>query len=668
MQLLTGNVPRRIVCIFLLSVGWPVQFSVVGTSRDTSRSLHVGSPVYEQRSNEPSAPRRIIKVPSDFTTIAQAVDKAVNGDWIIISPGTYYEKEIVINKSVTVSSEWKTTGEESVIDETIIDAGDKTLFTITADSVEISGLHMKNGDHTLNILADVSIRKNHFVNNLDAMSFEGPGGGYVGYNFVENDRDDGLDLDIGADKENPGSNITVEHNTIVNSNDDGIEIRLFAEPGQNIRYVIRNNTIMGSKNAGIQLISYDVFTGKEFLIHHNIISDCKTGLGCMEGSKTREDLSGASRMDERVFFFNNTLSGNQMGATGGNQIIAINNLVENNALGGFKNFGANSAIVNNLFYRNGQDNFIRIHESIRREGNIFSLDPLLDKTTFVPAANSPCVDTGNRGHDLSGNFGQISSEAASVLTSDIGARSHNTDKNTLSKKTMTVEAGDDAVLQAPANEVTMSGRIIGDPGSDNNTYWKVEDGSASVRILNPTDLKTKVVFDREGIYRFTLTGSAGNLFFSDSKTIRYTHSGGGRTLFLSEETNIIRAQEYAYLYGNVSVVKGPSPEDQIIQTGMSNGDGRSFAEYFVGTSENADWMLWLRVKKQGREKSIFHVSFNQKKGQSLSIPNKREWQWIRVPGTITVTAGEWPLWIENKGGSLLIDKFVITRDLKFIPE
>src|SRR5690349_11893021 len=322
MQLLTGNIPRQIVCVFLLSLGWPPQFPVIRMSTDATRGLHVNSFIHEQWSNARSRPGHIIKVPSDAATIALAVDRAVSGDWIIISPGTYSENEIVINKSITVSSQWKTTGDETVIDHTIIDAGDKTLFTITADSVEISGLHMKNGDHTLNILADVAIRKNHFVNNLDAMSFEGPGGGYVGYNFVENDRDDGLDLDIGADKEKPGSNITVEYNTIVNSHDDGIEIRLFAEPHQNIQYIIRNNTIMGSKNAGIQLISYDVFTGKEFRIHHNIISGCKTGLGCMEGSKTREDLSGASKMDERVFFFNNTLSGNQMGATGGNQIIA----------------------------------------------------------------------------------------------------------------------------------------------------------------------------------------------------------------------------------------------------------------------------------------------------------------------------------------------------------
>ena len=49
----------------------------------------------------------ILKVPADFSTIAEAVASAKKGDWIIISPGTYNESEIEINTAITVSSEWK---------------------------------------------------------------------------------------------------------------------------------------------------------------------------------------------------------------------------------------------------------------------------------------------------------------------------------------------------------------------------------------------------------------------------------------------------------------------------------------------------------------------------------------------------------------------------------
>lgn len=344
----------------------------------------------------------MLKVPSQFSSIGDAVRNSVDGDTIIISPGRYSEHNIQIDKALIISSEWKLTGDMSKIDETIIDSDDQILFTITADGVEISGLHITNGNHTLDISAKVKVQYNHFSGNLDAMSFESSGGGYAGYNTIENDRDDGLDLDIRYNKDDHGSNILIEHNTIINSHDDGIEIRLFTFPDQNIVYTIRENTIAGSKNAGIQLISYDVFTGKEFYIHHNIIRGCKTGLGCMEGSNTSEDLNGASKMDELVCFYNNTLVDNQMGATGGNNIIAVNNLVQRNSLGGFKRFGINSAIINNLFFLNGGDNFVEINNSVIRSGNILASDPLLDVTTFIPAENSPCIDAGKDKYELNG--------------------------------------------------------------------------------------------------------------------------------------------------------------------------------------------------------------------------------------------------------------------------
>lgn len=375
---------------------------------------HNGKPVINENG-------RILKVPSDFSTIEMAVKNSKDGDWIILSPGTYYEMKIDIDKSVTISSEWKIAGDEMKIEETIIDSKDSILFNIKKDSVEISGLRIINGDHPLNITARAIIKNNHFVNNLDAMSFEGSGGGYTGFNTVENDRDDGLDLDIRYGGENRGTDIIVENNIIMNSNDDGIEIRLYDYPNQNVHYIIRGNRISGSNNAGIQIISYDIYTGKAFEIYHNIISSCKTGFGCMEGSNSKEDMTGASKMDETVLLYNNTFSGNQMAATGGNNIIAVNNVAMDNSLGGFKKFGKNSAIINNLFYQNGSD-LIDFHESVTMDGNIFSVDPLIDKTSFIPVANSPCIDAGKLKYQVNGK--SILEIPASYFTGsapDIGA-------------------------------------------------------------------------------------------------------------------------------------------------------------------------------------------------------------------------------------------------------
>jgi hypothetical protein len=333
---------------------------------------------------------QIVRVPSDFQTIAQAIENAQAGDTIILSPGTYSENSITINKPLTISSEWVITGDNAKIEATTVDAMGGILFSITSDDVEISGLTIVNGDHTLDIHARVTIKHNLMFNNLDAVSLESEGGGYVGYNLFDNNADDGIDMDINQN----GSDIIIEHNHIVISDDDGIEIRLFDAPNQNIHYEIRYNTIERSNNAALQIISYDLYTGKEFNIHHNIFKNCKTGLGCMDGSNTSEDLSGALYMDERVYFYNNTMLENDMGATGGNNIIAINNIVVGNTIGGFKRFGKNSVIANNLFYDNMDHNFIEIDNLAEQYDNMLSDDPLLDEITLMPGNESPAIDAG----------------------------------------------------------------------------------------------------------------------------------------------------------------------------------------------------------------------------------------------------------------------------------
>jgi hypothetical protein len=365
---------------------------------------------------------RILKVPSDYPTIETAVKNAAPGDWIILAPGKYPEMKINIDKAVAISSEWKLTGDEAKIEETVIDSQDSILFSVYADDVEISGLRIINGDHPLNINAKATIKHNHFVNCLDAMSFEGSAGGYAGYNTVENDRDDGLDLDIRLGGDHHGSDIVIEYNTIIDSNDDGIEIRLYDYPAQNIHYTIRNNRIVSSNNAGIQIISYDIFTGKTFDIHHNIIKECKVGLGCMEGTNTRENIAGATTMDEMICLYNNTLIDNQMGATGGNSVIAVNNLVMGNTQGGFKKFGKNSAALNNLFFSNGGEDFADFNEAVIKEGNIFASDPYMDNVTYMPASNSPCIDAGIKEYVLNGKkLIEIEPQSITGKAPDIGA-------------------------------------------------------------------------------------------------------------------------------------------------------------------------------------------------------------------------------------------------------
>lgn len=622
---------------------------------------------------KPAEPARVIKVPSDRPTLASAVSQARDGDWIILSPGTYSAKNIDLTRPITISSEWKLTGDINKIEETIIDADDETLFNITADGVEISGLHIINGDHTLNILSRVTILHNHFERNKDAMSFEGSGGGYAGYNLVENDRDDGIDADIGSDPKNPGHDLHVTYNTIINSHDDGMEIRLFEYPDQNIHYEISHNTIVGSKNAGIQLISYDRFTGKEFRIHHNIFRECKVGLGCMEGSNTVENLGGASKMDELVCFFNNTLVGNQMGATGGNHVLAVNNIVQGNKLGGFKRFGKNSAAVNNVFYQNGGDDILEFSPDVIKSENIFSTDPLLDMKTFAPAAGSVCVDAGKEKYpDGTANLVDVAAVDIAGKAPDIGAVEFGSiGKPALASSPLVVDAGDDIVLTSPDSEFELAGTVSGAGEGQHAVRWSQVSGPKNVAIMNPDKLKTKVTLKENGIYQFSLTGTVGRQSGRDDKIVRFVKEGSGHRVFLKNGVvNEIEAEEFAFAYGNAGIDGDNDSEgagrSAVLQ--RQRADQAAFLEYSLGASNTTEFTGWLLVRNSGKNGSKVKVTFNGVESPEFQVKPGNQWKWVRIPMAIHVTGGEWPFLIAAEQGSIGVDKIVLSPDKSYVPK
>lgn len=614
---------------------------------------------------------RTLRVPSEYTTIAKAVEQSKDGDLIIISPGYYTEKDIEINKAVTISSEWKQTGNENVIGKTTIDAGNSVLFAIHVDGVEISGLKIINGDHPISASAKTTIIHNHFVNNRDAISMEGGSGGYIAHNLIENDRDDGIDMDIGDDAvDKIGSDIVVEFNSIINSHDDGIEIRLFKRQNQNIKYEIRHNRFIGSGKAGIQLISYDVNTGKVFNIHHNLFSGCKTGLGCMEGAKTDEDLSGATKMDERVYFFNNTVVGNEMAATGGNNIMAFNNIITGNTIGGFKRFGKNSIVANNLFFENNDADFVDINLLVIKNKNIFNQNPFLNPVTFIPDDKSCCIDAGIEKYKIKRiTHWTISSDLFTGKAPDLGAfEAKLISPGTMKENVFLVDAGKDLILTSPQNSITLTGIIKGNSGEKLNISWQLLKGPANVKIIDVSSLTTEVEFSQQGIYEFSLSAISGKNTSSDRLTVRYINSGEGNSFFTSDSTIAIEAEHFTYSYGIVEI---------LTDSGVSNGHGillkdepesiSSSLEFSIGASQSSPYFLWIKAKSISG-KSQLSIEFDNKKIGNIEVESSKDCQWIKLPESISVTPGQWSLLLKEGEGTTLLDKILITKNNDCIPD
>jgi hypothetical protein len=326
----------------------------------------------------------LIHVPGDVPTIQAGIDLATDGDVVLVAPGYYYENILISGKTITLASEFHTTGESSFIEDTIIDGGGATVINVdqsVGPETEIIGFTIQNGDDGISASAKLHILSNRFTGNKDAIDYES-GGGFCLNNIFEDNSDDAIDLDGPTE-------VTIEDNLINNSGDDGIEVRLHPYSGPELNITIRRNVISGSEEDGIQLIGYDELTDRAFLIERNLIKDsAMVGLGFMDNQETKEDFRGAS-LQEKVHLFNNTFVDNDHSLAGGDNLVAVNNIFTGSLMVGLKNVDGNSIAAYNLFWQNGIDHQ---NSSVDTATTILS-DPLFDDN-YLLVTGSPAIDAG----------------------------------------------------------------------------------------------------------------------------------------------------------------------------------------------------------------------------------------------------------------------------------
>jgi hypothetical protein len=134
----------------------------------------------------PIARATVIHIPDDYPTIQQGVDAAMNGDTVLVHPGTYTENVQASGKTLTLASLFLTTGDESYISNTIINNGAEEFLAavnLLSGTYRIIGLKITgvgfSGEAGLGIHCTgfVEISNNLIVNNHNTYGFGSIGAG-----------------------------------------------------------------------------------------------------------------------------------------------------------------------------------------------------------------------------------------------------------------------------------------------------------------------------------------------------------------------------------------------------------------------------------------------------------------------------------------------------------
>jgi hypothetical protein len=344
-------------------------------------------------------------VPGEFPTLQAAVNRAADGDWVLLSPGSREDVLRISGKSIKVSSLYAIAKDPYFIENTGLSPGEgrDAVVLDPGAGLELHGVFIRNAGTAVRsggtlLLANVELRQNRL------------GVALVGGQFHCLDSEIAEQTSHGLFYEDATASL-VERCNIRSNGGDGIHVRITPYDGVLFRTVLRRNEISGNLGSGIHFEDAPVNTQREFRIENNfILKNAVAGVRVfLEQPDPKNLIAMGPRTRGQVFLVNNTLVGHPVGIWGGGNFRMVNNIISGCSDAGLRNVAHHSVVIRNLFWDNRENAF---DSNFDPSVNRFE-DPLFVGSDYILSVRSPAKRAG-----IPGNLWNDTSDRSGA---DIGA-------------------------------------------------------------------------------------------------------------------------------------------------------------------------------------------------------------------------------------------------------
>jgi hypothetical protein len=345
-------------------------------------------------------------VPSQYTTIQSGINAAVDGDTVLVAPGTYFENIHFRGKNIVVTSAFYQTFNLSIIGSTIIN-GSTPSNSDSGSCVRI----VSNNNDSLAVLQGFTIT------------------GGIG-TFWQDEHGAGRYCE-GGGIIMQYSRATVQFNIVKDNKAIRRPAGIASTGGGGIRMgdgraKIFNNIIFNNEAmyGGGVVLNYSNTQLKNNVIFNNRVYQAVAGAPTYGGGGVWTNGTGISTVENNTIVNNSSFgTGTTVsGRGGGIHVNGANTTITNNIVWG--NTAATGAIELKQISGASVVTYTCVQNGLSGTGNI-STNPLFDSTNYIISSASPCIDAGNPASNYNDVEGAVTGQAGfpsrGTLRNDMGA-------------------------------------------------------------------------------------------------------------------------------------------------------------------------------------------------------------------------------------------------------